>query len=139
MMDQILNSRELWNSDEIMTINANAGLPFDILAKLTRAIEQAVMQKLREQKPVAVVIRCTTYHDDETTTATDSIIATGDLPVPGTELFTNPVPSAPGMVLVPIEPTEAMLCSGGDYFDGDCFFYAKKVWTGMMGAARSGE
>ena len=132
-MSQILTDEErkkLWDS---ITSKYRNGTEF------VKEVEIRIMQKLREQKPVAVVIRCTTYHDDETTTATDSIIATGDLPVPGTELFTNPVPSAPGMVLVPIEPTEAMLCSGGDYFDGDSFYYAKKVWTAMMAAARSGE
>lgn len=62
-MTQILNSRELWNSNEIAAINADIGLPFDLLAKLTRAIERAVMAKLLEQKPVAW--KDTTFTSDE--------------------------------------------------------------------------
>ena len=91
-----------------------------------RAVIAAYEAKLREQEPVAIV--------DEA----GVIIVCSYSYKPGDKLFKHPAPIPEGYVLVPIEPTEAMLCAGGDYLDGDSFFYAKKVWTAML-AARSGE
>lgn len=55
-MNQILTDEDLWKNNEIMSVNADAALSFDLLAKLARAIEQAILSKLNSAEPVGEVL-----------------------------------------------------------------------------------
>lgn len=48
-MSILLTEQEIWKSDDIMSVNAEAGLPFEILAQLARAIQLALIEKLRKE------------------------------------------------------------------------------------------
>lgn len=51
----MLTDEDIWKNDGIMSINAEAALPFDILTKLSGAVIAAYEAKLREQNgPIAL-------------------------------------------------------------------------------------
>ena len=96
---------------------------------LAKAIEQAVLNKLSEQKPVC-------YGNQ---TALDNMLDDRVAEVAGvrdgwrkTPLYLHPAPSVPeGYQLVPIEPTEAMQ----EAWDGESSLMG--TWNAMLAAARS--
>jgi hypothetical protein len=106
--------------------------------RIARAIEQAILNKLSEQKPVAEVVwydpvlSATTDKAGKIIDASMSFIDTADL---GTKLYAvppQPAPSVPeGYQLVPIEPTEAMQ----EAWDGESSLMG--TWNAMLAAARS--
>lgn len=106
--------------------------------RIARAIEQAILNKLSEQKPVAEVVwydpvlSATTDKAGKIIDASMSFIDTADL---GTKLYAvppQPAPSVPeGYQLVPIEPTDAMR----EAWDGESSLMG--TWNAMLAAARS--
>jgi len=99
---------------------------------LAKAIEQAVLNKLSEQKPVAWLQ--TSVED-----GVDTVIARTHKPDKFNAewwrfdpLYLHPAPSVPeGYQLVPIEPTEAMQ----EAWDGESSLMG--TWNAMLAAARS--
>ena len=97
-MNQILTDEE---------VSVITGIGFEATG---RAIEQAVLNKLSGQKPVC-------YGNQ---TALDNMLDDRVAEVAGvrdgwrkTPLYLHPAPSAPeGYVMVPVEPTEAMIYAG---------------------------
>ena len=92
-MSKILSDEEI----DIIEKDCWENLNTDNCITFARAIEQAVMAKLLEQKPVAW--KDTTFTSDENEAMTSEPVLLGyegweSLP-DGTELFTNPAPSAP--------------------------------------------
>ena len=100
--------------------------------RIARAIEQAILNKLGEQEPVAWLQ--TSVED-----GVDTVIARTYKPDKFNAewwrfdpLFTNPATSVPeGYQLVPIEPTEAMQ----EAWDGESSLMG--TWNAMLAAARS--
>ena len=90
---------------------------------LAKAIEQAVLNKLSEQKPVCYAFKNYGKWSVVAEAVTDPTV------IP---LYLHPAPSVPeGYQLVPIEPTEAMQ----EAWDGESSLMG--TWNAMLAAARS--
>ena len=121
-MNQILTDEE---------ISEITGIGFEATG---RAIEQAILNKLNEQEPVAWLQ--TSVED-----GVDTVIARTHKPDKFNAewwrfdpLYLHPAPSVPeGYVLVPIEPTDAMQ----EAWDGESFLMG--TWNAMLAAAARSE
>lgn len=109
-----------------------------------KAIELAVLAKLREQEPVAWTQADPDGHihlAEITKTRECQSLDTWDAQMGWTAvpLYLHPAPIPEGWQLVPIELPEKMLCTMGDDFDGDSFDHVRRLWKLLLAAARSGE
>ena len=109
--------------------------------RIAKAIEQAVLNKLSEQKPVAEVVwydpvlSATTDKAGKIIDASMSFIDTADL---GTKLYLHPAPSVPeGYQLVPIEPTVNQIVAGQDSGSIENSKRIVRIYKAMLAAARS--
>lgn len=95
------------------------------LQTFARGIESAVLEKLRQQKPVAVINKFGIYLESAGLNA----------PV-GTKLYTAPVPAVPdGWKLVPVEPTEDMLWALYGFLVGQLSEPDYRRYRSMLSAA----
>jgi hypothetical protein len=104
----MLSDNDLWKNDEIMAVNAEVGLTFDVLAKLCRAIEAAVLEAQEKQEPVAWVYTVNNSH---------SVFSAEKPPEDAYDegtlypLYAAPVVQ-PGMAMVPMETFDRLSSTG---------------------------
>lgn len=105
--------------------------PEESALEFARAIEAAVLEKLKQQEPVA-------WQD----TAKPSVLLEHDQLDPMWQpimrpLYAAPVPAAvpDGWKLVPVEPTQAMYCAANEHYESNEYCGNGGIYRAMLSAA----